>query len=72
MIKKLRFILLTWLATYLLMALQKPLFMVWYADKAAACSLSEWFEVIWHGALLDSTMAGYITALPALFTLVTL
>lgn len=72
MIKKLRFILLTWLATFLMMALQKPLFLVWYADKAAACSLAEWFEVIWHGALLDSTMAGYITALPALFTFVTL
>lgn len=71
MAKKLRFILMTWLSTLLLMVVQKPVFMLWYASQTAQHSLSEWIQVVWHGLLLDSTMAGYITALPILFTFVT-
>ena len=72
MAKKIRFLLGCWLSTFVLMILQKPIFMVWYADRAAAFGLSEWFAVIRHGLLLDSTLAGYLTALPILFTLITL
>ena len=72
MVKKLRFLVATWLSTLVLMALQKPIFLAWYAEQAAEHSWAEYLQVIWHGLLLDSTMAGYITALPILFTLVTL
>ena len=72
MAKKLRFLLLTWLSTLVLMALQKPIFLAWYAEQAAEHRFAEYLQVLWHGLLLDSTMAGYITALPLLFTLVTL
>lgn len=72
MVKKLRFLFATWLSTLVLMALQKPIFLAWYAEQAAEHSWAEYLQVIWHGLLLDSTMAGYITALPILFTLVTL
>lgn len=71
-IKKFRFLFATWLSTLVLMALQKPLFLLWYAEQASEHSWGEYFQVVWHGLLLDSTMAGYITAVPLIVTLVTL
>lgn len=71
-IKKFRFLFATWLSTLVLMALQKPLFLLWYAEQASEHSWGEYFQVVWHGLLLDSTMAGYITAVPLIMTLVTL
>lgn len=70
--KKIRFIVATWLSTLLLMAIQKPVFLLYYLSQTAEHSIGEWFAVLWHGLLLDSTMAGYITAIPLLFTIVTL
>ena len=59
MVKKLRFLFATWLSTLVLMALQKPIFLAWYAEQAAEHGWAEYLQVIWHGLLLDSTMAGY-------------
>jgi len=70
--KKLRFLAATWISTLLLMAIQKPIFLLYYAAQSAEHSVGEWLEVIRHGLLLDSTMAGYITVLPLLFTLITM
>lgn len=53
-------------ATLLLMAVQKPLFMAFNISLAAGTSVADWFAVIWHGLRLDCTVAGYITLLPAL------
>ncbi len=67
--RKLLLILALWSATVLLMAVQKPIFLLYYATEAAQSSVSEWFEVVWHGLKLDMTVAGYITALPILLLL---
>lgn len=47
--------------------LQKPVFMFCNAGKPYR--LSDYLDVIYHGAGLDATTAGYITALPFLLTL---
>ena len=45
-------------ATVLLMAVQKPVFLAYYAADAAQASVGEWLGVVWHGLTLDSTVAG--------------
>ena len=54
------------------MAVQKPVFLAYYAADAAQASVGEWLGVVWHGLTLDSTVAGYVTALPLLLALVSL
>lgn len=56
--------------TLLLMALQKPIFLMWYAERAAEASASDLWGVVWNGLLLDSTTAGYIAVLPWLAMLI--
>ena len=56
--------------TLLLMALQKPIFLMWYAERAAEASTSDLWGVVWNGLLLDSTTAGYIAVLPWLAMLI--
>ncbi len=70
MFRKLFLIATVYTATVVLMALQKPLFLLWYAERAADASAAELAAVSWHGLLLDSTVAGYITAVPWLLMLV--
>ena len=55
-----------------LLAVQKPVFLLYHHALASGCSLSEYLKVITHGLLLDCTMAGYLTALPLLMTLVSI
>ena len=55
----------------LLMALQKPLFLLWYASQAAEASFSELVGVSLHGLLLDLTVAGYLSVIPWLMLLAT-
>ncbi len=70
--RKLLLIVAIWTATVVMMALQKPLFLAYYAEQAAQASFGEWVQVVWHGLKLDMTVAGYITALPILFLLINL
>lgn len=72
--RKIAFLLAVFAATAGVMALQKPLFMAWYAGEAAAAGAgaAEWFEVLWHGLSLDLTVAGYVTAVPLLVMLLSL
>ena len=63
MVKKLRFIAAAWLISFVLMVIQKPLFLAYYHTRAAEYGVGDWWQVVWHGLLLDSTVAGYITAL---------
>ena len=70
--KKIAFVVAVFCATVLLMAVQKPVFLAYYAADAAQASIGEWLGVVWHGLTLDSTVAGYVTALPLLLTLVSL
>lgn len=64
MLRKLILVAAAWLTTVVLMALQKPLFLLWYASRAANASLGELAAVSWHGLLLDSVTAGYIAVVP--------
>lgn len=70
--RKLSFLFAVFVTTVLLMAVQKPLFMAWYAAQAAEASAMDLLRVVWHGLKLDMTVAGYITAVPVLVTLVSL
>lgn len=56
----------------LVMAIEKPLFLLWYRAQAAEASAAELALVVWNGLKLDQTVAGYITALPLLVVLAAL
>ena len=69
MLRKILLIVATFLASLVLMALQKPMFLIWYAEQSAEASAAELMGVSLHGALLDFTMAGYISVIPWLLML---
>ena len=56
----------------LVMAIEKPLFLLWSHAQAAEASAAELALVVWNGLKLDQTVAGYITALPLLVVLAAL
>ena len=56
----------------LVMAIEKPLFLLWYHAQAAEASAAELALVVWNGLKLDQTVAGDITALPLLVVLAAL
>ena len=56
----------------LVMAIEKPLFLLWYHAQAAEAPAAELALVVWNGLKLDQTVAGYITALPLLVVLAAL
>lgn len=58
--KKVMLLVSTFLLWTLFFILQKPLFLLIYGGFANL------FDVIWHGLPLDMSMAGYLTAIPAL------
>jgi phosphoglycerol transferase MdoB-like AlkP superfamily enzyme len=70
MSRKLLTIVAIYLTSVVMMALQKPLFLLWYAEQAAEASSAELLGVSLNGLLLDSTVAGYISAIPWLIMLV--
>ena len=70
--RKFAFLVTVFCATVLAMAVQKPVFMAWYAAEAAGAGFGGWMEVLWHGLTLDMTVAGYVTALPLLAVLLSL
>lgn len=58
--KKIMLMVSTFLLWTLFFVLQKPLFLLIYGGLASV------IDVIWHGLPLDMSMAGYLTAVPAL------
>ncbi len=58
--KKIMLLVFTFVLWTLFFVLQKPLFLLIYGG------IANLFEVIWHGLPLDMSMAGYLTAIPAL------
>lgn len=60
------------LISLILMALQKPLFLLWYASRSAEATAAELWGVSWHGLLLDATVAGYLSVIPWLLMLITI
>ncbi|MEG2023060.1 MAG: LTA synthase family protein [Alistipes sp.] len=70
--RRITFLLATFCTTLVLLVLQKPVFLLFYASQAAAASPHEWLQVVLHGLTLDLTVAGYVTALPLLLTILSL
>lgn len=70
--RRLLFIFAVFFATVVLMAVQKPVFLLWYARQAAEASAAEWWQVVSNGLKLDFTVAGYVTVFPLLMTLLSL
>ena len=70
--RKLAFPIAVFAATVVMMAVQKPVFMAYYAMEAAGAGFRGWIDVLWHGLTLDMTVAGYVTVLPILVTLLSL
>ena len=70
--KRLLFILYTFIAWVFVFAMQKPLFLLYHYKIAANYSFLEFLQVILNGLKLDITMAGYITAIPLLLTMISI
>ncbi len=70
--KRILFLLALYFLWLPLLAIQKPVFMLYHHALAGGCPLSDYLQVITHGLLLDCTIAGYLTALPLLMTLVSI
>lgn len=68
--KRLSFIAALFVAWLPIFAIQKPLFMAYYHSLAGGCSLTDYLQVILHGLKLDCTLAGYLTVIPFLLTLI--
>lgn len=68
--KRLVFLIVLFIAWLPVFAVQKPLFMLYHHALASGCLLTDYLQVIAHGLKLDATLAGYLTALPLLATLI--
>ena len=68
--QKLLFIISVFIAWLPVFAIQKPVFMFYQHSLSQGYSLSDFWKVIYHGLKLDCTIAGYLTVLPLLLTLV--
>lgn len=68
--RRILFLIVLFGCTVVLMALQKPLFMLWYAREGFTAG--EWLAVLWHGLTLDMTVAGYVAAPAVLVVLCSL
>ena len=70
--RKFGFVFAVFAATVLVMALQKPVFLAWYAAGAPGTGIGDWLAVLPHGLALDLTVAGYVAGLPLLVPLASL
>lgn len=52
--------------------LSKFVFLAVYASIIEGISASDWWDVIWHGLVLDVAIAGYLTIIPALIFMASL
>lgn len=50
----------------------KLVFLAVYASIIEGISASDWWDVIWHGLVLDVAIAGYLTIIPALIFIASL
>ncbi|MGL5937288.1 MAG: LTA synthase family protein [Phocaeicola sp.] len=66
------YLLLHFLTVWVLFIIQKPLFMIVNDSISEGVSLSEYLQVMLHGASLDATTAGYTTIIPLLLTLLSI
>ena len=70
--KRLLFLLTVFIGWLPVLAIQKPVFMLYHHALANGCSLTDYLKVITHGLLLDCTVSGYLTAIPLLSVLISI
>lgn len=68
--QRLLFLFYLFIAWLPVLAIQKPVFMLYNHAWEKGCSLADYLQVILHGLKLDCTVAGYLTTIPLLLTLV--
>ena len=70
--KRINFLLSYFFLVFVLYVCQKPFFMLYNEAFDKGASWTDVWQVMWHGASLDATMAGYLTALPFLCVLISI
>lgn len=70
--KRILYIVTLFFTLLLLFVSQKPLFMLYNDAVGKDAVWSDFFQVMLHGASLDATTAGYLTALPLLFIIISI
>lgn len=70
--KRILYIITLFFTLLLLFVSQKPLFMLYNDALGKDAVWSDFFQVMLHGASLDATTAGYLTALPLLFIIISI
>ena len=70
--KRILYIITLFFTLQLLFVSQKPLFMLYNDAVGKDVVWSDFFQVMLHGASLDATTAGYLTALPLLFIIISI
>ena len=70
--KRILYIITLFFTLLLLFVSQKPLFMLYNDAFGKDAVWSDFFQVMLHGASLDATTAGYLTALPLLFIIISI
>ncbi|MDR2810957.1 MAG: LTA synthase family protein [Tannerellaceae bacterium] len=67
--QRLYFLLIVFAGWLPVLAIQKPIFMLYHYNLAEGCTFAEWIKVVLYGLRLDCTIAGYITVFPLLCTI---
>ena len=49
--------------------IEKPIFMLVYSSLYPGIGIGDVLSVIWHGLLIDASVSGYLTVIPALLSL---
>lgn len=70
--KRILYIVTLFFTLLLLFISQKPLFMLYNDAVGKDAVWGDFFQVMLHGASLDATTAGYLTALPLLFVIISI
>ena len=52
--------------------IEKPIFMLVYSSLYPGIGIGDVLSVIWHGLLIDASVSGYLTVIPALLILIML
>ena len=68
--KRFVFLFLYFLTFFLILILQKPLFMLYNGACEQGLGIGDFLQVIWHGASLDAAVVGYLILVPYLVILI--
>ena len=70
--KSISTIIFTYLILVAIFVIQKPLFMLFHYTTFSSASFSDFLNVIYNGLPLDLSMAGYLTIIPGITSIISL